>query len=172
MRGTTVVVLWHFSGNGPGRRSSNGGPLSTTERPLLPRTALILEDDKSLASTLTSLLEDERFDVTTSATLERARYILFQSTHPIGVVLLDLALLDGDSEPLLEELHRAGPRAPAVVITSAFANRAVPLAMAYGVPHVVKPFDVNVVAATVAVAYDHALRPRRARESTLRMRVS
>ena len=141
-----------------------------TDRPKPPRTALIVEDDAVLTSTLVGLLEDEGFEVTTASTLERARYILFESKHPMGVVLLDLALADGDAEPLLEELHRVGPRAPAVVITSAFAQRAVPLAMTYGVPHVVKPFDVNVVAATVAVAFDHVLRPRRARESSLRMR--
>jgi DNA-binding NtrC family response regulator len=124
------------------------------------RVALIVEDDDGLRRTVVGLLQDEGFEIETANTLSRARYILFESRHPVGVVVLDLQLADGDGAPLLRELEAEGTASPAVVITSAFANRAVPLAEEYAVAHVVKPFDVAVLAATVTVAFEQCMRPR------------
>lgn len=135
------------------------------------RAALVVEDDPVIRRSLGELLEDERFEVTTAPTLEHARDVLFRSEHRVGVVLLDLALPDGDGEALLVELERLGPRAPAVVLTSAHAFRAVPLAITNGIPQVSKPYDLTVVAATVTVAYENAIRPRAVhKQSTARMR--
>lgn len=124
------------------------------------RTALVVEDDRLIREAFAELLEDEGFEVMTASTLERARYILFQSTHPVGVLILDLVLPDGDGEQLLNELDRMGIRAPACVLLSADAARARPLALAHGLPLIEKPFDADVAAPTVAVAFENMIRPR------------
>lgn len=122
------------------------------------RSVLIVEDDSTLREALVGLLEDEQFDVMTASTLERARYIIFESTHPVGVMLLDLQLTDGAGETLLDEL--AGhPKAPPVVLISAKADRMAPAANAYGVPALRKPLDLAVVVASVNTAYENRLRP-------------
>jgi two-component system nitrogen regulation response regulator NtrX len=135
--------------------------VASPEESRLPKVALVVEDDAPISDSLRGLLEDEGFEVMTSSTLARARHILFASSHPVGVLVLDLSLADGDGEALVEELHERGRLSPAVVILSAFADRAVPLAATYAIPHVVKPFDVAVVAATVVVAYERGMRPQR-----------
>ncbi|MGZ3475521.1 MAG: response regulator [Polyangiales bacterium] len=127
----------------------------------LPKVALVVEDDEPISDALRALLQEEGFEVMTSSTVARARHLLFDLQQPIGVAVLDLWLADGDGEALIEELHERGRRSPACVILSAFVDRAVPLAATYGIPYVVKPFDVAVVAATVVVAHERAMRPHR-----------
>lgn len=123
------------------------------------RTVLIVEDDRVFRDALVGLLEDEQFEVMTSDSLQRARYILFQSRHPVGVVLLDLALPDGSAESLLDELARH-PHSPPIVVISAVAARAEPAANAYGVPVVMKPAEASMIVASVLAAFEHNLRPR------------
>ncbi len=123
------------------------------------RAALVVEDDATIRDTVAALLEDEGFEVTTATTLARARHVLFESKHPVSVVLLDLSLADGDGAPLVEELHRAGARSPALVLLSASPQRLIPLATTFAVPYVMKPFDVGVLATTVAVANDQRMQP-------------
>jgi DNA-binding NtrC family response regulator len=122
------------------------------------RSVLVVEDDRVLCETLVGLLEDEKFDVMTASTLTRARYIIFQSTHPVGVLLLDLQLADGAGETLLDELS-AYAKAPPVVLMSARADRAAPAGSAYGVPALSKPLDLAVVVASVRTAFEQRLCP-------------
>lgn len=141
------------------------------------RTALIVEDDATLCRVLAGLLEDEGFDVMTAADLCRARYVLFESSHPVGVLLLDLALSDGDGETLLAELS-ASNRAPPTVVISAMPPRADQAAETYGLPRIAKPLDLALVAASVVVAFDNDIRPRgptgggRRPQSTRRIRAA
>jgi two-component system OmpR family response regulator len=124
------------------------------------RTALVVEDDNVIRKAFAELLEDEGFEVMTASTLERARYILFESTHPVGVLVLDLVLPDGDGAGLLDELDHMGIRAPACVVLSAAVARAKPLALSHGIPLLTKPFDVEVAVPTVVVAFENMIRPR------------
>ena len=122
------------------------------------RTALIVEDDEVMCRALAELLEDEGFEVMTSTTLERARYVLFRSSHPVGVLLLDLSLPDGDGETLLGELSAAN-HAPPTVLISAFRNRVDDAAETFGLPRAPKPLDLSLVATSVTVAFDNDIRP-------------
>jgi DNA-binding response OmpR family regulator len=146
-------------------------PVSGFSLTELPRSVLVVEDDEGIRDSVRRLLEDEGFAVTTANTLAGARDLLFGSTLPIGVVVLDLGLPDGDGELLLRSLDRLGSATPAVVVTSGSAGRAVPLGREFAVPVITKPFDVSVLAATVSVAFAHALRPHRREHPSGTMRL-
>lgn len=128
------------------------------------RAALVVEDDARLRQALADALEDDGFEVMTSTTLSRAQYVLFESRHPVDVVVLDLMLADGDATPLLEQLDRA-PRAPAVVLLSANVALAIAHGSTYGVPYVTKPFDLGVVVASANAAQENRMRPHRVRRN-------
>ncbi len=132
--------------------------MSSTDHPRV-RTVLVVEDDPTMSAALVGLLEDEGFEVMTATNLRRARYILFDSRHPVGVLVLDLALPDGTGEELLAELS---PRAhaPPTVLVSAVTERAERAAIAFGLLHAPKPFDLTLLVASVVVAFDNGMRPR------------
>ncbi len=123
------------------------------------RSVLVVEDDPTLCRSLAELFEDEGFEVMTASNLRRARYVLFESLHPVGVLLLDLQLADGDGETLLGELSAAS-RAPPTVVISALPARADHAAETYGLPRLSKPLDLALVVTSVTVAFDNDIRPR------------
>jgi two-component system KDP operon response regulator KdpE len=124
------------------------------------RTALIVEDEDALRTSLAGLLEDEGFEVMTASTVERARYILFESRHPVGVLVLDLAMPDGDGAALLAEMHQRDEKSVPTVLVSASPLRVSALAAQYGIPCITKPFELQQVAAAVAVSFDNDVRPQ------------
>jgi DNA-binding response OmpR family regulator len=121
---------------------------------------LVVEDDPAMNGAIAGLLADEGLDVMVATTLSGARVFLARSPTRVGVVVLDVSLADGDSDALLELLDEARGEVPSVILASASA-RVAKLAAAYGVPYLVKPFDLARLAATVHVALEHNLRPRR-----------
>ncbi len=125
-------------------------------RAVRPRTALVVDDDEATRITLAGLLEDERFEVITASTLERARYVLFESRHPVGVLVLDLAMNDGDGETLLGDVHANDDKSVPTVLISADKLRAEALADRYGIAFASKPFDINMV----SVAFENDVRPQ------------
>lgn len=127
---------------------------------------MVVEDDPALRESLASLLEDEKFEVMTAATLTRARYILFESRHPVGVMLLDLGMPDGDGAALLTELYANDAKSIPTVLLSATTERVADLATTFGVPFLTKPCDLGVVAATVTMAFDNDVRPHLRARST------
>ncbi len=147
--------------NGTSSQVSNWNLVALAGPSPAPRVALIVEDDETLRHALTGLLEDEKFEVMTATSAARARYVLFDSSHPVGVVVLDLSLSDGPGDSLIEALNQHGSGSPAMVLVSADAQRVVPLATAYAIPYLTKPFDMNVLATTIVVAYEHGLRPHK-----------
>lgn len=123
------------------------------------RTALVVDGDAAVRESLVELLEAERFDVLTASTLERARYIVFESSHPVGVVVLALGLPDGDGEQLLEAMSREDNKSVPVVLLSTSGDRAERLGAVYGLPVIAKPFEIPVAAATITMAFDNDVRP-------------
>ncbi|MCA9512140.1 MAG: sigma-54-dependent Fis family transcriptional regulator [Myxococcales bacterium] len=81
-------------------------------------TALIVEDDTDLRESLVALVAREGFATREASTLERARKLL--DAEPADMVLLDLALPDGDGLDLLagDDAARAGE----VVVTTGRAD--------------------------------------------------
>lgn len=123
------------------------------------RTVLVVEDDPTIAAAIAGVLGDEGFEVFVAGDLRRARELAVDSARAIGVLVLDLGLPDGSGEELLEILCKLD-RAPPTVLVSADPQRAERAAAAYGLPFASKPFDLALVAASVAVAYENGLRPR------------
>lgn len=133
--------------------------VSGQRRALRPRTALVVEDDPTIRQALAGLLEDDGFEVMSAATLERARYILFESSHPVGVMVLDLGMPDGDGVELLRVVAQRAQPTVSVVLLSATPERVQKIANEYAVPFLTKPFDLNVVAATIGAAFENDVRP-------------
>lgn len=123
------------------------------------RTALVIEDDATIRESLANLLEDEEFEVMTASTLQRARYILFESSHPVGVVVLDLGMPDGDGAALAEELCERDQQSVPVVLLSADGIRAEKLAVSLGIPSIAKPYDADRTAAAITMAFENDVRP-------------
>lgn len=109
---------------------------------------------------IAGLLADEGFDVMVATTVSGARVFLARSPGRVGVVVLDLSLADGDSDELLELMDQTRGDVPSVILASALP-RAATLANTFGIPYMIKPFDLGALAATVHVAFEHNLRPRR-----------
>lgn len=98
-------------------------------------TALIVEDNNTLSSTLEALLDDEGYVTRVARTMTGARELL--SPAP-DVVVLDLTLADGFAEGLLIELVAA--QLPTVIVsTSPLAHV---IADKHGVELVRKPFEL------------------------------
>jgi len=77
---------------------------------------LIIEDDKTLASSLTQGLRENGFDATPVHTLEAASHLLAKGS--LDLILLDLGLPDGDGFDFLSQ-HRNSPGTPPILITTA-----------------------------------------------------
>jgi DNA-binding response OmpR family regulator len=127
----------------------------------------MVEDDREIREGVAALLRDEGFEVCEAPSLGLARRFL--ATGRVGVVVLDLTLVDGDAEALIEEVG-AIKNGPALVIFSANMARGDQLARLYGVPFLQKPIDFEMAHATISVALERRLRPTKRRASGLRRR--
>ena len=112
---------------------------------------LLLEDEQAIADAIVEILSVEGYVVRIAATVEQARAEIARQRP--DVVLLDYMLAAGaTSEPLLVELL-AEPRRPALLLYSA-TSAALPVAKRYGVRFLAKPFDLDVLVATVRELLD------------------
>jgi DNA-binding response OmpR family regulator len=99
-------------------------------------TALIVEDNDTISSTLEALLDDEGYVTRSSRTMSGARELLNPAPD---VVVLDLTLADGFAEDLLIELLAA--KLPTVIVsTSPLAHV---IADKHGVELIRKPFELG-----------------------------
>ncbi len=80
-----------------------------------PVVCLIVDDDEGIRSLLEAILEHEGFRCLTAADSGTAEAVM--ASEPVGLVLLDLSVLDGDGLAYLRDL-RAGRPALAVVIVT------------------------------------------------------
>lgn len=131
------------------------------------RSVLFLEVAPQLSASIIERLEDAGFDVMTASTVTRARYVLFESTHPVSVVLVGATMAGADVESLLAEVAESLP----VVLTSSLVRVAQRAANAFGIPEGVDTADPEVIAASVAVAYDNRAHGTRRTASGVRRRV-
>jgi two-component system, OmpR family, KDP operon response regulator KdpE len=122
---------------------------------------LLVEDDTELRATLRAALEVEGYRVLPAASLADAQALLAHA-GPIDLVLLDLALPDGDGEALLAGLRR-GASTPVIVISAREAEAGKIRLLDQGADdYLVKPFSVGELLARCRVALRHrgtALRP-------------
>lgn len=105
-------------------------------------TVLIVDDDKALRSFLSSILEDEGYEVLLAATGAEGEALL--QAKPIDVVLVDLRLPDEDGISILRKIKREEPDVQVIVLTAFGAVESAVEAMKLGAyDYINKPFDVS-----------------------------
>ncbi len=105
-------------------------------------TVLIVDDDKALRSFLSSILEDEGYEVLLAATGAEGEALL--EAKPIDVVLVDLRLPDEDGISVLRKIKREEPDVQVIVLTAFGAVESAVEAMKLGAyDYINKPFDVS-----------------------------
>jgi len=124
---------------------------------------VVVEDTDAVCAELLGLLEADRMNTVAVPTLQRAR-VAIERVKP-DVVIIGLDIARGAGEALLDELARARVGGPGVVLVSSDAKKLAIVGAAYAVPVLSRPFDSNVVAATVRVAAEQRLQPRRQRRA-------
>jgi two-component system KDP operon response regulator KdpE len=115
---------------------------------------LLVEDDRELRSTLRDALAVEGHDVLTAASLAEGAALL-DHAGSLDLVILDLALPDGDGETLLAWLRRS--RSWPVLVISARDAPAdkIRLLDSGADDYLVKPFNVAELLARIRVALRH-----------------
>jgi FixJ family two-component response regulator len=129
---------------------------SGTRRRTTP-TALIVEDDETMAIAMAGLLEDEGYAVAVKKTMADARAAL-SHVEP-SILILDLTLPDAFGGELLHELGAAEHAPPTVLVTTFPLARM--LAERHDVELVKKPFLFEDLLSSIRRARDFERRPRR-----------
>jgi two-component system nitrogen regulation response regulator GlnG len=82
----------------------------------MPRRALLVEDDSSIATVITAALEDEAFTVHRCDSIAGRDRLL--ADGPYDVMLTDVVLADGDGIASLREVHQAHPDMPVIILSA------------------------------------------------------
>jgi len=126
----------------------------------MPLHVLLVEDDRELRATLRDALQVEGYRVSTAATLSEGLALIGHAG--VELVVLDLALPDGDGEQLLATLRR-DRNWPVLVISARDATEhKIRLLDAGADDYLAKPFSVAELLARMRVAVRHrgtALQP-------------
>ncbi len=105
-------------------------------------TVLIVDDESTLVSFLERILADEGYETLAATTLAQAEQQL--ETRHVDIMLLDLALPDGDGLSLLERITRQQADLPVIVLTAFGAVHSAVQAMKLGAfDYLTKPFDAS-----------------------------
>jgi DNA-binding NtrC family response regulator len=105
-------------------------------------TVLIVDDETTLLSFLERILADEGYETLAATTLAQAEQQL--ETRHVDILLLDLALPDGDGLSLLERITRQRADLPVIVLTAFGAVHSAVQAMKLGAfDYLTKPFDTS-----------------------------
>ncbi len=109
------------------------------------RPVLIIEDDAALAATLAEQLTLEgEFEPVTVGRLAEAEQRLGAPGARFDLILLDLALPDGDGRTFCAELRRRGYRMPVVMLTGADGEADIVAGLDSGAnDYLAKPFRMN-----------------------------
>jgi DNA-binding NtrC family response regulator len=103
-------------------------------------TVLIVDDESTLLSFLERILSDEGYETLSAATIGQAEEQL--ETRHVDIMLLDLALPDGNGLSLLERITRERADLPVIVLTAYGAVNSAVQAMKLGAfDYLTKPFD-------------------------------
>lgn len=161
-RSTTTATARHGYVSGraplPSRPSSHiptpetpPTPRATAARPVVPCTILIVEDHAAISLTLAELLEDEGYQVVTTANGQEALTYLRHAAERPTLILLDLMMpvMDGWTFRSLQAQDPVFQAIP-VVVMSAISNvrhQQVPITAAAYLP---KPLNFHLLLETVA----------------------
>src|SRR4030042_3954330 len=108
----------------------------------LTRQILVVDDETTIRTGIAQVLERQDLEVATAADGREALEIL--SARPVGIVLLDIKLLDMDGVELLKIIRREYPETEVVMITGyPTIQGAVECIKLGALDYLVKPFRVD-----------------------------
>ena len=120
-------------------------------------TILLVEDERSIAEPFASALAREGFEPVIAATARAARELF--ARHEPALVLLDIALPDGDGREVCRELRRESA-VPIIMLTARGTETDRVVGLELGADdYVVKPFSVAEVAARIRAVLRRAQQP-------------
>ena len=112
-------------------------------------TILIVEDEEHIATSLAGVLSDEGYNVFTSGTLKEG--LVEAATRSPDLVVLDLALPDGDGLVILKEI-RAYSMLPVIVLSARINEEQKVQALDMGADdYLTKPFGISELLVRVRV---------------------
>jgi DNA-binding NtrC family response regulator len=112
---------------------------------------LVVDDDRTIREALASTLEEAGYAVLAADGVGTARTELAKGR--VDAVLLDIRLRDGDGLVFLGELRRAAPQMPVIMATAyGDSDRTISAMKAGAFDYVTKPFDLDLLLASVARA--------------------
>ena len=101
---------------------------------------LLVEDDTLLCESLTDMLEEEGYSVSSAVNGEEALELTFHNRYDLYILDINLPLLDGLT--LLRELRQAGDETPAIFLTShSKAEKLKEGFLSGGDDYITKPFE-------------------------------
>ncbi|HEY7033323.1 MAG TPA: response regulator [Thermomicrobiales bacterium] len=109
----------------------------------MPRTILVVDDDRPIADVLADLLCDEGYDVRTAYDGQAA--LREFEREPVDLILSDVSMPRLDGPALIRQLRARGRAVPVILMSAVYQDVDLP-----GVEFVPKPFDVGQVADLVA----------------------
>src|SRR5580765_107178 len=136
---------------------------STVDKPRdFPNTAkksapcvLVVDDERLLRWSVAETLSAHGYDIA-EATDGRTAMQEFGEGEGTDLVLLDLRLPDVSDLRLLARIRQKGPQVPVILMTAFPTREIVEEAAALGASVLIKPFELDMLAASV----EHALTPR------------
>jgi two-component system response regulator GlrR len=119
-------------------------------------TLLIVDDDRNLLELMKMRLESSGYTVTTAPDEGEAKKAVAGTVYDLAII--DLQLVHTDGITLMEELHRANPGMPAIILTAHGSIESAVEAMKRGAyTYLTKPFDAR----ELIMHVEHALETRR-----------
>lgn len=120
---------------------------------------VVIEDDESVREALVSTLDEAGYEVVEVEGVTHAEACI--ARHQPDAVLLDIRLRDGDGLTLLEELRARHPKLPIIMTTAYTDSERIIRAMSLGAfEYIAKPFDIELLLATIARATQASPQPR------------
>lgn len=110
---------------------------------LMPRTILVVDDDRPIAAVIGDLLCDEGYDVRIAYDGQAA--LREVARQPVDLILSDVMMPKVDGLTLVRRLRRRGESVPVIFMSAVYQDVDIP-----GVEFVPKPFDIGRLANVVA----------------------
>jgi DNA-binding NtrC family response regulator len=114
---------------------------------------LVVDDEPLIRWSIAEALTDCGYTVVEAGTGRAAIQETAGSSHPFGVIVLDLRLPDSDNLSLLARLHALAPNAQIILMTAHGTGEVAQEAHALGAfGFVSKPFEISAIASLVSEA--------------------